>query len=122
MKLLITSTFLILIALSGCEKRKEIILQGGYKPVRLYGDAHSILKPNGKELIMPNVVYAVDNESFLVGLRQRAKPELKLPSGVDDQLYGYFIYDKKTNNLTMGLTVEELRSLSMEKNINLEFE
>jgi hypothetical protein len=105
--------------LFGCEGRKNLELRDGFTVTRIYGDAHAIGKPNGRLLIMPNVVDAIDDEDYLVGLRKKSDPEFKTPKGREDQLYGYFIYDKKTKELDLGLSYDEYLIASKEKGINL---
>lgn len=111
-----------IVALLGCEGRKNLELQDGFTVMRIYGDAHAIGKPNGRLLIMPNVVDAIDDEDYLVGLRKKSEPEFKVPEGREDQPYGYFIYDKKTQELLMGLSSSAYLKASAEKGISLKLD
>ena len=110
------------VALLGCEGRKNLELQDGFTVTRIYGDAHAIGKPNGRLLIMPNVVDAIDNEDYLVGLRKKSDSEFKIPEGREDQPYGYFIYDKKTEKLVLGLSYNEYLIACEEKGIDLKID
>ena len=72
---------ILLAFLIGCDQRKELTLQDGYEVVRVYGDAHSIIKPTGRELVMSNVVNVADDELYIIGLREVSNPKIKIPSG-----------------------------------------
>lgn len=111
--------YFLIFASIGCSKREDLFLQDGFKILRIYGDAHSIVTPTGHELVMPNVVKVKDDENFIVGLRSKAEPAPSLPKGVNDQPYGYFIYDKKTKKIILGLTMEDFLNLKAEKGISL---
>ena len=111
--------------LSGCNRRE---LQDGFVLIRTSSDSHTLAKPSrsdqpyNESLIYPNVVKVKDNEQFIVGLR-----EVKdLGGGVldrrEDQPYGYFIYDKTTEELIMGLSEDELAELNEERGIELRLE
>ena len=116
------SSFYILaigLILSACESREELHPKDGYSIIRIYGDAHSLMKPNGRELVMPNVVDISDNEMFIIGLRIKADPELILPEYKLDKSYGYFLYDKKKNILRDGLSHEELLDILVSEKIKL---
>lgn len=119
MRLLI---IICIVALLGCEGRKNLELQDGFTVTRIYGDAHAIGMPNGSILIMPNVVDAIDDEDYLVGLRKKSDPEFKIPEGRENQPYGYFIYDKKTEKLVLGLSYNEYLIASEEKGIGLKID
>lgn len=110
------------VALLGCDGRKNLELQDGFTVTRIYGDAHAVGKPNGRLLIMPNVVDAIDDEYYLVGLRNKSDPEFKIPEGREDQPYGYFIYDKKTEKLVLGLSYNDYLRTSEKKGVDLKLD
>ncbi len=117
--------FLIIIctvALLGCEGKKSLELQDGFTLTRIYGDVHAVGKPDGRLLVMPNVVDAIDDEDYLVGLRVKSDPEFNVPGSRKDQPYGYFIYDKKSEKLVLGLSYSEYLMASDEKDIGLKID
>ncbi len=107
--------------LNGCifKERKQITLHYGYKIVRMYGDAHSLVSVESREIVMPNVVRATDNERYIVGLRTAASPK---QSSFDSQRYGYFIYDKQRKILYDGYSKTEFEERLRKENIGLSLE
>ncbi|WNO11240.1 hypothetical protein [Teredinibacter sp. KSP-S5-2] len=108
--------------LSGCEEREEIKLQGGYEIIRVYGDAHSIATPDGRELVMPNVVSAKDDSLYIIGRTEAPVPAITLPEGLKLQPYGYFIFEKGTGVLSVGLSLKEFQDKLLKENISLKLE
>lgn len=113
------SIILLVVLFGGCDTRENYQLQDGFEIIRVYGDAHSIVTPEGRELVMPNVVEVRDDKFFLVGLRKKVEPAMTHSEGVQDQPYGYFIYEKNTTVLELGLSYAEYNRLSKKKKINI---
>ncbi|MBA3582584.1 MAG: hypothetical protein H0W44_09060 [Gammaproteobacteria bacterium] len=86
----------------------EIQLQDGYQYETVYGGANLIVDPNDNVLVNPNVSKAIDNKRYIVGLREVPAHKVVESAGFTDQAYGYFIYDKSTKVLNMGLTKKRI--------------
>ncbi|MBK7727771.1 MAG: hypothetical protein IPJ33_04505 [Gammaproteobacteria bacterium] len=113
---------LVAVATCACTKREHIELHDGFAVIRIYGDVRSLMRPNGRELIMPNVVEAVDDHTYIIGRRVIATPATDLPDGFRDQPYGYFVFKKDSEELRMGLTYDQLISIVDSEGIQLTLE
>ncbi|MCL1052240.1 hypothetical protein L2755_21900 [Shewanella abyssi] len=120
MKIKIKIMFMFL-CIAGCEEREKIQLKGGYEAIRIYGDAHSLVKPDRKILVMANVVRAIDNDTYIIGLREEAIPKASVSKRLVDQPYGYFIYNKINGTLRLGLSYEELAGIVNVESVGLIF-
>ncbi len=95
----------------GCVEEPVVQLGDGFQYVRSAGSVHSIAKPNGESLIYGDVQGVNDGGQYIAGLRVPADPPIRFPEGFADQPYGYFIYDKKTDQLVSGLSEREFKRL-----------
>ena len=120
MKRLTLFTLVLCLLLPGCNRRFK--LQDGFRAVSIHGDTRILAKPDNRIVIRQSVIAVADNEKFIIGLREEADPKPRFPDWVEDQPYGYFIYDKTTEELTLGLSKAELLDLSEEKGIELELD
>jgi len=101
-------------------KRKKIELSDGYYISRWYGDTRALVQPNRAVLVMPSIIQASDNKKYIIGLR--AKKDLRLTwlgDNTINQPYGYFIYNKQTEALQLGLSRAQLDQYLKEHNIDL---
>ena len=108
---------ILCLLISGCTRKIE--LQDGFRVVRTSGNSRTLVKPDGVALIYPTVANAVDDDQFIIGLREDIGFGLRLSEGFEDQPYGYFIYDKTIQERVMGLSENELAELTEEKGIDL---
>lgn len=107
--------FLLISLLVGCDVR---LLSDGYKISDSSNDRNSLVNPENRILVLPNVVAAVDDERFIIGLREDVGYGERL-AFTEDEPYGYFLYDKEIQELIMGLSEQELGELIEEKGIQL---
>ena len=97
----------LILVLVGCTEKPQVQLGDGFRYVRSAGSVHSIAKSNGESLIYGDVQGVNDAGQYITGLRIPADPPIHFPKGFADQPYGYFIYDKKTDKLILGLSETE---------------
>ena len=117
----LTVLLILCVPVTGCMKKIE--LQDGFEVTTTAGsENYSLYKPNNRLLVYPVVVDAVDDEHFIIGLRRVGNPKPRFLEDNDDQPYGYFIYDKRAEELTMGLSYEELLEQSETRDISLRLE
>ena len=117
LKLLGVLAVLVCLLLSGCGRKTR--LKDGFKIVDGSNDVNALIDPDNRVLVSPNVTNVVDNERFIIGLRE----DVDFGSGdLREDQFGYFIYDKETRELIEGLSEREFQELSQEKGIDLRLE
>ncbi len=94
--------FCLFIFLISCEKRPS--LTDGHQLVRWYGSIHVISTPNNEVLIFADVDEVEEQKSSIIGFREDMK---RRGHNSHDQPSGYFIYDKKSKDLQLGLTKQQ---------------
>jgi len=105
--------------LAACEERDALDVHYGFDIVRVYGDAHSLIDPDGRVIILPNVTEVKDDKRYIIGYRAPSEPEFSVNNKSADQPFGYFLYDKKSGELSSGLSQGELNELLNEKIIDI---
>lgn len=88
----------------GCTPEPKVELSDGFTYFREFGTVHAIAKPNGRVLVLGDVHYVRELKNFIIGKRIPVDPFLVFDNGVEDQPYGYFIYNKEAESLIMGLS------------------
>lgn len=111
MKILIGLISLSFVFLSSCEKEPKHSLGHGYEYVRAYGTVHGIARSDGEALILGDVVNLSENDRYIYGKRIRATPSIDIPDGFSDQPYGYFVIDKRSGVIKMGLSKKKMERL-----------
>ncbi|MDZ7923489.1 MAG: hypothetical protein U5M23_05395 [Marinagarivorans sp.] len=104
-----------IILLCACSKQEK--LSDGYEVFRQYGNVHAISSPDGRVIVFGDVNQAREINNLIVG--KRSRPEGNEADAVesDKQPYGYFIFDKSTKSLVLGLSKEAFDKQNQEQQI-----
>lgn len=97
----------LFIVLLGCAPEPKVVLTDGYVYFRNFGTVHSIAKPDGEILVFGDVENAWEIDRLIVGKRIPIDPPIELDTD-SVQPYGYFIFNKETGNLIMGLEQKDV--------------
>lgn len=113
-KLMNRLIIVISIFLISCAREESAQLSDGFEFFRNYGTVHSIARPDGRILVNGDVSSVIEANDFIVGLRIEG---MRMANGFPDQPYGFFIYDKSLNELTMGLSKDTLIEILQNKEV-----